>query len=68
MLPIGSKVIIKPEAWESVYKSKPYSAEPRTVMFIGESTQYGRYMLDSPWYWWREENLIPVVEEKKRKK
>lgn len=74
MIAVGTQVIIKEEAWIRVYGdkktrrcSRQYDASPRPVAFIGESTRAGMYMLESPWFWWLEGDLIPVVAEKKRR-
>lgn len=77
MIEVGTMVTVKKDAWTRVFGDnkkqkhqlfKVYDPRPRLVMFVGESTRAGMYMLDSPWHWWLEGDLEPVFTEKHRSK
>jgi hypothetical protein len=59
MIPEGTKVTIKPEAWEREFQNRSYSYYPvQAVYEIGTTPPHeGMYMLTYPYYWWYEDDL-----------
>ena len=61
MIPIGTRVRIRREAWERVYPHKPWITSAFTIYVIGTHSPFeGMYQLSWPLHWWKEEDLEVV--------